>query len=165
MFNRDALQKMLHTQEKTLRVLEHILRLLEIEHENFPSCFIIQPGFIIQQTGEKSMANAAPDPGNTLQFTATPLPTGSSLGSVIPTWTSSDTANVTITTDPTGLIATAALSTSIAVGESVTLTISATNPSDPSGATVATGSITFTVGAATPPPASFPTSFGITQTA
>jgi len=109
------------------------------------------------------MSLAAPDPGNTLQFTATPLPTGSSLGSVIPTWTSSDTANVTLTTDPTGLIVTAVLSSSIAVGESVTLTISATDPSDPSGATVATGSITFTVGAATPPVV-FPSSFGITQT-
>jgi hypothetical protein len=155
MFNRDALREILHTQEKTLEVLKHILRLLEIEQGNFPS------GFTITQTGATLMANAAPDPGNTLQFTATPLPAGSSLGSVIPTWTSSDSANVTLTVDPTGLIATAVLSTSIAIGESVTITTTAINPADPSGATVATGSITFTIGAS---PASFPTSFGIVQT-
>lgn len=100
-----------------------------------------------------------PDPGATLQFTATPQPAGSSLGSVVPTWTADDTANITITTDPTGLIASVVLSASIPVGEVVTLTVSAT---DPATGNVASGTAQFTVGAA---PQTFPTSFGVSQTA
>ena len=106
------------------------------------------------------MALTQPDPGATLTFTATPQPVGSSLGSVVPVWSSSDTAgNVTITTDPTGLIATVVLGTAITVGEVVTLTVTAT---DPATGNLATGTASFTVGA---PPPSFPTSFGIVQTA
>ena len=100
-----------------------------------------------------------PDPGNTLQFTATPTPAGSVLPSgVVPTWTSSDPTNAPVTVDPTGLIATVVLSTSITVGESVTLTITATLPDG----TTPTGSTTFTVGAA--PPVEV-TGFSIAQTA
>ena len=105
------------------------------------------------------MALQQPDPGATLQFTATLNPAGSSLGSVVPTWSASDTTNTTLTVDPTGLIATVVLSSVITVGESITLTISATNPADSS---VSTGSVTFTVGA---PVSTFPTSFTVTQTA
>jgi hypothetical protein len=123
-------------------------RLVKDEEPGFPT------GFSIQQSGE----NMVPlDPGQSPQFTATPTPAGSSLGAVIPTWTSSDTTNAPITVDPTGLIATVALSAAIVVGSSVTLTVSATN-----GTATATGTLTFTIGA--PPPA-FPTSFTIAQTA
>jgi hypothetical protein len=114
--------------------------------------------FTIQQTGD-NMPLTAPDPGATLQFTATPTPAGSALpAGVVPTWTSSDTTNVTITTDPTGLIATVVLSSAIPVGESVTLTISATLPDG----TTPTGSASFTVGAA---PSVEVTGFTIVQTA
>lgn len=99
------------------------------------------------------------DPGQSPQFTATPTPADSSLGAVVPTWTSSDPANAPVTVDSTGLIATVALSPSIAVGESVTLTISATSPD---GTVTATGSITFTIAA---PPPVFPTGFDIAQSA
>jgi hypothetical protein len=110
-------------------------------------------GFTIQQTGDSPMGTTPPvvltppDPGATLQFTATPTPAGAVLPSgVVPTWVSSDTTNVTITTDPTGLIATVVLGAAIPVGESVTLTITATLPDG----TTPTGSATFTVGAAPP---------------
>jgi hypothetical protein len=104
-------------------------------------------GFSIKQTGDPDMALTAPDPGATLVFTATPTPAGSALpAGVVPTWTSSDPTNAPVTADPTGLIGTVILSSSITVGESVTLTITATLPDG----TTPTGSTTFTVGA-TPP--------------
>lgn len=95
-------------------------------------------------------------PGNSPQFTATP--NGSIPEGVVPTWTSSDTTNITITTDETGLIATVAIGADTPVPEDVTLTISATFPDG----TTPSGSFSFTVGAATPPEA---TGFTITQTA
>ena len=115
----------------------------------FPTSFIVK---------ETTMALQQPDPGATLQYTATPLPAGSSLGTVIPVWSATDAANVTITTDPTGLIASVVLSAAISVGETVTLTVSAT---DPATGNVATGSAQFVVGAA---PSTFPTSFGVVPT-
>jgi hypothetical protein len=122
----------------------HLLR--QIYHKISPPVPEVS-GFLIQQTGDSTMAFEAPDPGNTLQFTATPTPAGSVLPTgVVPTWTSSDTTNVTITTDPTGLIATVVLGTAIPVGESVTLTITATLPDG----TTPSGSVTFTVGAVPP---------------
>jgi hypothetical protein len=105
------------------------------------------------------MALQQPDPGATLQYTATLNPAGSSLGSVVPVWSTTDAANVTVTPDATGLVASVVLSSSISVGETVTLTISAT---DPATGNVATGSAQFVVGAA---PSTFPTSFTLTQTA
>jgi len=116
----------------------------------FPTSFVVQ---------ETTMALQQPDPGATLQFTATLNPAGSSLGTVVPVWSANDTANVTITPDATGLVASVVLGTAIPVGEVVTLTVSAT---DPATGNLATGSATFTVGA---PPSTFPTSFGVTQTA
>ena len=130
-----------------LRIHTRLLRrILAGEKPPFPTHFTIQ---------ETSMV--ALDPGQSPQLTATPQPAGSSLGSVVPTWTSSDPVNAPVTVDPTGLIATVALSSAIAVGASVTLTVSATNPAN---AQVAEGTLTFTVGA---PPAEFPTSFTIAQ--
>src|SRR5882757_7516947 len=111
----------------------------------FPTSFVVQ---------ETTMALQQPDPGATLQFTASPLPAGSSLGTVIPVWSADDTANVTITPDATGLVASVVLGAAIPVGEVVTLTVTAT---DPATGNLATGSATFTVGA---PPSTFPTSFG-----
>jgi hypothetical protein len=105
------------------------------------------------------MALAAPDPGNTLVFTATPTPAGAVLpAGVVPTWTSSDPTNAPVTADPTGLIGTVVLSSSITVGESVTLTVSATLPDG----TTPTGSVSFTVGAPPPPEVS---GFIVVQTA
>lgn len=104
------------------------------------------------------MSLIALDPGNSPQFTATPQPVALPAG-VVPTWSSSDTTNVSITTDPTGLIATVNLSTSIPVGESVTLTVQATL----ADGTTPSGTFTFTVGA--PPPPAETTSFSIAQTA
>jgi hypothetical protein len=104
-------------------------------------------GFSIQQIEENKMALTAPDPGATLVFTATPTPAGSVLpAGVVPTWTSSDPTNAPVNADPTGLIGTVVLASGIAVGESVTLTITATLPDG----TTPTGSTTFTVGAAPP---------------
>lgn len=141
-------------QKHMVELLEEILHLLRhrLPHHHFPTHFIVK---------ETSMQQ--PDPGATLQFTATPQPDGSSLGGVVPTWTSSD-PNVSLTADSTGLVVTAVLSASITVGASVTLTISAQDPSDSTKAP-ATGSVTFTVGQAPPPPPTFPTSFSVTQTA
>jgi len=103
-------------------------------------------GFTIQQQGDP-MALTAPDPGATLVFTATPTPAGAVLpAGVIPTWTSSDPTNAPVTADPTGLIGTVVLATGITVGESVTLTITATLPDG----TTPSGTTSFTVGA-TPP--------------
>lgn len=141
--SRDQLQ----VQQDSLGFLAQIAKILT---PTFPTAFTVK---------ETTMALQQPDPGATLQFTATPQPAGSSLGSVIPTWSADDTTNVTITPDPTGLIASVVLSPSIPVGQVVTLTISAT---DPTTGNVATGTATFTVGA---PPPTFPTSFGVVQTA
>lgn len=96
-------------------------------------------------------------PGQSPQFTATPVPAGSDLGGVVPTWTSSDPTNAPVTAD--GLVATVALSASIPLDTSVTLTISATSAD---GTQTATGSVTFTVVAA---PAGFPASFDVAQSA
>jgi hypothetical protein len=122
-------------------------------------------GFTVTQTGATMGTPPVPpvlvqpDPGATLQFTATPTPAGATLpAGVVPTWTSSDTTNVTITTDPTGLIASVVLGSAIPVGESVTLTVTATLPDG----TTPTGSASFTVGAA--PPAEV-TGFTVIQTA
>lgn len=168
--------ELIYGEQRQLRVQEHILRALirsnviareslsvqqasmgylaqiagDLNPPPFPASFVVQ---------ETTMALQQPDPGATLQFTASPLPAGSSLGTVIPVWSSTDTANVTITPDTTGLVASVVLGAAIPVGEVVTLTVSAT---DPATGNLATGSATFTVGA---PPATFPTSFGVTQTA
>jgi hypothetical protein len=133
-------------QEHT-RLLRRILHAVE---PRFPI------SFSLQQSGEIMVPL---DPGQSPQFTATPTPDGSSLGAVVPTWTSSDPANAPVTADATGLVATVALSASIAVGASVTLTVSATSTD---GTQSATGTFTFTIGA--PPPA-FPTGFTIAQSA
>ncbi len=115
------------------------------------------------------MPFAAPDPGNTLVFTATPVPAGSAFpAGVVPVWTSSDTTNAPVTVDPTGLIATCVLSEAIAVGESVTLSIPPITYTSANGngqVTTAEASISFTVGSATPPPAPDVTGFTIVQTA
>src|SRR6185437_5323924 len=90
------------------RLLERILYAVEA---HFPT------SFLIQQSGDIMVPL---DPGQSPQFTATPTPAGSSLGAVVPTWTSSDPTNAPVSVDATGLVATVALSNAIAVGESVT---------------------------------------------
>lgn len=125
-----------------------LYRILQEVTPQFPEGFTIQGDSMI-----------ALSPGNSPQFTATPVPAGSSLGSVVPTWTTSDPVNAPISVDVTGLVATCDLSASIAVGASVTLSISATS-SD--GSQTATGSVTFTVVAGGG--GNFPTSFSVAQT-
>jgi hypothetical protein len=131
---------------------------------HFPVSFIIlQEGVIDMSTTPPTPVLTPILPGSTPVFTAVGNPAGSSLGAVIPLWSSSDPANVSITTDATGLVA------SVAIGaktppENVTLTIEAT---DPSTGKASTGTITFTVGTPTPPPPppdNFPTDFTITRT-
>ncbi len=97
------------------------------------------------------------DPGQSPQFMAIPNP-GSSLGSVVPAWSCSD-ATFGIVVDESGLVATVGIPDSATVGETVTLTVTATDPK--TGAT-ATGTLDFTIGAAAQP---FPTSFTISQVA
>jgi hypothetical protein len=138
--------------------------LLVIENELFPPPDVT--GFTIQQTGASPMGTtptppvlAPPDPGSTLVFTATPTPAGAVLPvGVIPVWTSSDPTNASVSADPTGLIGTVVLSSAIPVGESVTLTVTATLPDG----TTPTGSASFTVGAL--PPVEV-TGFTVIQTA
>ena len=92
-------------------------------------------GFVIQQTGDSTMAPlAASDPGGTLVFTATPTPAGSAFpaGAPVPAWSSSDPFAV-VTADPTGLIGTVVLDPSIAVGNTVTLSVSNTYTSANTG--------------------------------
>jgi hypothetical protein len=113
-------------------------------------------GFTIKQLGDP-MALTPIAPGNSPQFTATPVP-ATAVPSTPPTWTSSDTANAPFTVDSTGLVATVAISSTATVGASFTLTVSYTN----ADGTVATGSITETIVA---PPSPDITSFTVAQTA
>lgn len=153
-------KKQVELQHKILKELEEmncrinrLLGILEfiIIKLTFPSHFTIK---------ETSMQQ--PLPGATLQFTATPQPDGSSLNGVVPSWTSSDTTNISITPDAAGLVVEVTIGAAVQIGESVTLTISAT---DPATGNVAIGEVSFTVGQAPPPPTPFPTSFSIAQTA
>lgn len=109
-------------------------------------------GFVISQ--ETPMLSIIP--GNSPQYTATPVPT-TSVPATPPTWVSSDPTNAPVTADATGLIATVALPTTAVVGTSFTLTVSYTN----ADGVVATGSITETIVA---PPSPDITSFTVAQT-
>lgn len=113
--------------------------------------------FSIKQTGD-TMPLIALDPGNSPQFTATPQPVPLPAG-IVPAWSADDTTNVSISADPTGLVATVNLSPNIPVGQSVTLTVQATL----ADGTTPSGTFQFTVGA--PPPPAETTSFSIAQTA
>jgi hypothetical protein len=84
--------------------------------------------------------------GATAVIDFTPVPAGSKLVSA-PTITSSDPVNAPVTEDSTGLIATVVFPASAPVGESVTISISYTNPDG----TVATGAFTDTIAAAPAP--------------
>lgn len=99
-------------------------------------------------------------PGNSPEFTATPVP-ATSVPATPPTWTSSDTTNAPITVDPTGLIATVNIPETAVVGTDFSLTVSYINPDG----TVATGSVSLTIVAPPPPPSPDITAFTIEQTA
>ena len=96
-------------------------------------------------------------PGQQPVFTATPVPAGL-VPTTPPTWDCSD-AVITLSVDPTGLIATASIPANVAVGATFTLTISYTNPDG----TAATGSTSQTVVSPTSPDDI--TGFTIEQTA
>jgi hypothetical protein len=130
---------------KELRENNHLL------HRIINRLFNRIDGFVISQ--EPPMLSIIP--GNSPQFTATPVP-ATSVPSTPPTWTSSDTTNAPITVDATGLIATVALPPTAVVGTSFTLTVSYTN----ADGVVATGSITETIVA---PPSPDITSFTVAQ--
>lgn len=99
--------------------------------------------------------------GATGTITATPQPAGTSVGSVVPTWTTSDTANTSITPSADGLSVAVAVGAGAPVGGSTTVTISATSPD---GTVTATGSAVVPYFESTPPPPTFPTSFDLAQT-
>jgi hypothetical protein len=143
---------------RTLRGIEYISAQTFYEVQAIKRILLQKPHFPTHFT-IRSTTMALPEPGATLTSTATPEPAGSSLGTVIPVWSSDDTTDVTVTADPTGLIATIVLSAAIAIGKVVTLTVSAT---DPATGNLATGTTSFTVVA---PPAVFPTSFSLSTPA
>jgi hypothetical protein len=139
MGERRELEEILHTERSELGVLR------EIEHElrpKFPTHFTI-----------RSTTMTRLDPGAVPAFAATPQPTNSSLGTVIPTWSVDKDATVSV--DSTGLIATVTVDPNATVGDTITLTVTATD-----GTTTATGTLAFVVGAL---PVAFPTSFTIAQ--
>jgi hypothetical protein len=101
--------------------------------------------------------------GGTGTFLGTPLPAGTSFGTVAPVWTSSDTANTSLTPSADGTSVNVAVGTSAPVGGSFTLTATWT-ATDGSG-DVATGIATVPYLAAVTPPPGNPTSIDISQTA
>jgi hypothetical protein len=114
--------------------------------------------FHIKQLRGHRMALLPIAPGFSPVFTATPAPAGTfPAPGNLPTW-ASDSADVTLAVDATGLVATAAISATATVGATFTLSISYTN----ADGTVATGSAQFTIVAAPVPDI---TSFSIAQTA
>jgi hypothetical protein len=115
---------------------------------------------LITQQGE-SMATPNGIPvGGQGTFLATPQPAGTSFGSVAPVWTSSDTANTSLTPGADGTTVNVAAGASAPVGGSFTLTATWT-ATDGSG-DVATGSLVVSYNAAAN---NNPTSIAITQTA
>ena len=132
-----------------LRDILHELRAIrrELRHPH-PTITAFQ----IQETSMLSIS-----PGNSPQFTATPVPS-TSAPSTPPTWVSSDTTNAPVSVDPTGLIATVAIPAGATVGAAFTLTVSYTN----ADGTVATGTTSQTIVA---PPSPDITSFDVAQTA
>ena len=136
-------------------ILEEILGvLLVIEKRTRPSVPITH--FVI--TGDALMV--APNPGNTLVFTATPAPANYTPEPILASWSSSDTTNAPVVADTTtGFTATVDIPSTAAVGTSVTLTITYTN----ADGTVATASTSFTIEAAAPPVVDI-TGFTIAQT-
>jgi hypothetical protein len=135
--------------ERELARLRHdIDRLFRIlERRRFPFTLTI-----------KELCMIPLDPGNSPVFTATPQPDGTSFGSQVPVWTISD-STFTLAPDPTGVNCTVNIPATATVGASVTITATVTSAD---GKETATGSATFTIGA---PPAKFPTSLGVAQTA
>jgi hypothetical protein len=115
-----------------LRELRAIRR--ELRHEPEP---------VTSFSSESTMPFQA---GATAVIDFTPQPTGSKVVSA-PTITSSDPTNAPVTTDETGLIATVVFPATATVGESVTISITYTNPDGD----VATGSFTDTIAAAPVP--------------
>ena len=144
---------------RTLRGMEYISAQTFYEVQAIKRILSYKPFPTHLTLRRTDMPLSQPDPGMTLQYSLSLNPVGSSLGSVNPVWSSSDSANITITPDATGMNASVALGAGITVGESVTITATAT---DPTTGDLATGTDTFTVGA--PPPA-FPTSLTLTRTA
>ena len=136
-------------QQRILEALHRILHLLEhrLPKHHYLTHFTIKESFMVPL-----------DPGQTPEFTATPQPDGAVLpAGVIPTWSCSD-STFSLTPDATGLIVKVAIPSTATVGESVTLTITATLPD---GSTP-TGTFTFSIGAPPPPQVS---GFTIAQTA
>ena len=122
---------------------------------------------ITQQGEEMGTINGVPV-GGTGIFGGTAQPAGTSFGSVLPVWTSSDTTNTTLTAapslNPDGTYSVSvAVAASAPVGGSFTLTGTWT-ATDGSG-DVATGTATVPYLAAVTPPPTNPTSIDIAQTA
>lgn len=149
MSHRHGLERRIEEIERQLTHLrddvKRILRLLD--RRKFPSTLTLKEHCMIPL-----------DPGNSPVFTATAQPDGTSFGSQVPAWAISD-ASYTLSPDATGVNCTVAIPSTATVGSSVTLTATVTSED---GSKTATGQVTFTIGA---PPAQFPTSLGVAQTA
>ncbi len=115
---------------------------------------------LVSQQGEKMGVINGIKVGGTGTFVGTPLPAGTSFGTVAPVWTSSDAANTSLTPSADGTSVNVAVGAGAPVGGSFVLTATWT-ATDGSGA-VATGTATVPYLAATP---GNPTSIDIAQTA
>ncbi len=142
--------------EDALRVEELILeRLDELAHPHTPTHITFKEITMLQ-----------PDPGSTLVFTGTLTPAGSAFPSGTTFAVTSSDPTVTPTVDPTGLIVTIPLPATVTVGETLTVTYTASGitPSPADSPTSISGTIVLTIGTpvvATPTP----TSIAFTQTA
>jgi hypothetical protein len=143
--NREILREIERLEEAQLDELR------EIEHD-----LHCHPGFPTSLT-IKGDSMTRIDPGAIPAFTAVPTPIGSSLGTVIPTWTVAPATDASVVVDATGLVGTVTIAATAVVGDTVTITVTATD-----GTTTATGTLAVIIGSL---PVAFPTSFTITQTA
>lgn len=134
------------------RILKELRENNKLLHRIVNLLFNRIDGFVISK--ETPMLSIAP--GNSPQFTATPVP-ATSVPATPPIWVSSDSTNAPVTADATGLVATVAIPSTAVVGTSFTLTVSYTN----ADGTVAVGAITETIVAAPSPDI---TSFTVVQT-
>lgn len=137
----DILKEVLHLEEENRHLLR---RLLHHSPHNRIDGFVI-----VRETPMNPIT-----PGTSAIYTAVPVPAGA-VPSTPPTWVSSDPTNAPVTADSTGLIGTV----EAVAPTTFTLTVSYTNEDG----TVATGTVTDEVVAATPPVNDI-TSFTVSRT-
>ena len=142
--------------------LRCICRELTGIHEQFRKFneFVRFPKLIlISQQGEEMGVINGIAVGGTGTFTETPQPAGSSVGSQVPVWTSSDSANTSLTPSADGSSVNVSVGAGAPVGGSFTLTATVTS-ADGSQTAAGSANVPYLAGAS-----NFPTSLDITQTA